>query len=406
MRSSARSICLVTSTARCGTRYARTSRSTRPSRSPLPRKVYLDWLRGVAVVIMVAAHVTDAWTRQEDRGRMLYMYVVFIAGLAAPLFLFLAGLTLSMAASSRASKVGHAAAASMARWRGLQIFGLAFLFRLQSQLLGWGAFINFLKVDILNVMGVTMIAAAIIWGLSQDRTVRIVMFAIATIVVAMSTPLVREAGMLAGLPDAIESYIRPLPGRTNFALFPWSGFLLGGAIAGELVFAARTDRDERRLQVSLLAAGIIGIVAGYAASFRPSIYPVANFWTSSPTFFFVRLGICTAMLPAAKAIDALHGFARRNFAQYFSKHYFSEPDVPGRVITTLGRSSLFVYWIHVEMAYGGLSRPLKHALPLEISLLGWVALCALLYAIVRWKDRKMQSVTLTGPYRVLAPILK
>ena len=38
------------------------------------------------------------------------------------------------------------------------MFALAFLFRLQSQLLGWGAFINFLKVDILNVMGIAMIA--------------------------------------------------------------------------------------------------------------------------------------------------------------------------------------------------------------------------------------------------------
>jgi uncharacterized membrane protein len=353
------------------------------------------------VIIMVGAHVTDAWTRQEDRGRMLYMYVVFIAGLAAPLFLFLAGLTLSMAASARASKVGHAAAASLARWRGLQIFGLAFLFRLQSQLLGWGAFINFLKVDILNVMGVTMIVAAIVWGLSQDRTIRIVMFAIATIVVAMATPLVREAGVLAALPDAIEAYLRPLPGRTNFALFPWSAFLFGGAIAGELVYAARSDAQERRLQAGLLCAGVFGIAAGYAASFRPSIYPVANFWTSSPTFLFLRLGICTVMLPVAQAIETFHGFARRNYSTYFS-----EPDVPGRVITTLGRSSLFVYWIHVEMAYGALSRPLKRALPLEIALLGWLALCALLYAIVRWKDRKMQRAQLTGPFRIFAPILR
>jgi uncharacterized membrane protein len=353
------------------------------------------------VIVMVTAHVTDAWTRQEDRSRMLYMYVVFIAGLAAPLFLFLAGLTLSMAASSRASKVGHAAAASMARKRGLQVFGLAFLFRLQSQLLGWGAFVNFLKVDILNVMGVTMMAAAIIWGLSQNRTTRIVMFALATMVVAMSTPLVREAGILAQLPDAVEAYIRPLQGRTNFALFPWSAFLLGGAIAGELVYAARTDAQERRLHLSLLAAGIFGIAAGYAASFRPSIYPVANFWTSSPTFFFLRLGICTAMLPIAKATDTVHAFARRTLPAYFA-----EPDVPGRVIATLGRSSLFVYWIHVEMAYGGLSKPLKRALPLELSLVATVALCAVLYAIVRWKDRKMQHAKLTGPFRIFAPVLK
>src|SRR4029079_12450808 len=104
-----------------------------------------------------------------------------------------------------------------------------------------------------------------------------------------------------------------------------------------------------------------------------------------------RLGICTAMVPIARAIDALHQFARRNFS-----NVFSEPDVPGRVIATLGRSSLFVYWIHVEMAYGGLSKPLKRALPLELSLAATVALCALLYGITRWKNRRMQDVQLTG----------
>jgi uncharacterized membrane protein len=367
----------------------------------LARKVYLDWLRGAAVVIMVGAHVVDAWTRQEDRTRTLYMYTVFVAGLAAPLFLFLAGLTIAMAASSRALKVGHAAAASMALRRGLQVFGLAFLFRLQSQILGWGAFNNFLKVDILNVMGLAMIAAAILWGISERRWTRILIFAVATVAVAMSTPLVREAGFLAVLPDPIEAYIRPLPGRTNFALFPWTGFLLAGAIAGELVHAIRGATAERRLQAGLLVAGLGGIVAGYAASFRPSIYPVANFWTSSPTFFFIRLGICTALVPIAWHVERFHAFARQQWSRYFT-----EPDVPGRVITTLGRSSLFVYWIHVEMAYGGLAKPIKRTLPLELSLVATVALCALLYAIVKWKDRKMKDVTLTGAFRILAPVLK
>ena len=298
---------------------------------------------------MVGAHVTDAWTRQEDRDRTLYMVTVFVAGLAAPLFMFLAGLTLSMAASARASKVGHAAAA---RWRecvACRCSRWRFSSACNRSCLGWGAFINFLKVDILNVMGVTMIAAALMWSLSSNRTIRILLFAIATVAVTMTTPLIREAAVLAMLPDAIEAYIRPLPGRTNFALFPWAGFLLAGAIAGELIYAAQSERQERRLLRGLLIAGLFGIVGGYAASFRPSIYPVANFWTSSPTFFFLRLGICTALLPIARGIDAFHAFARRRLASYFS-----EPDVPGRVMTTLGKSSLFVYWIHVEMAYGGL----------------------------------------------------
>jgi hypothetical protein len=76
------------------------------------------------------------------------------------------------------------------------------------------------------------------------------------------------------------------------------------------------------------------------------------------------------------------------------------------VITTLGRSSLFVYWIHVEMAYGGLAKPIKRALPLEVSLVATIALLAVLYAIVKWKDRKMKDVELTGPFRILAPVLR
>jgi uncharacterized membrane protein len=357
-------------------------------------------MRGVAVIIMVLAHVNDAWTRDADRQSGLYMQTVFVAGLAAPLFLFLAGLSLSMAASMRAARIGHAAAASLALTRGAQVFALAFLFRLQSQLLGWGALSNLLKVDILNVMGLAMMAAALLWRVSASRAARMWLFAAAATAVTMGTPLIREAGLLSGLPDPIEAYIRPLPGRSNFALFPWAGFLLAGAIAGEAIHAARTRSQELRLQWSLLAAGAAGLGLGYAASFQPSIYPVANFWTSSPTFFFIRLGICTVMVPISRAVDSFHVFMRTSYPGTFSM------DTPGRVAATLGRSSLFVYWIHVEMVYGALSRPFRRELPIEASLIGTALLCGLLYAIVRRKDRLMSGVTLAGPLRVFAPVLK
>lgn len=349
---------------------------------------------------MVMAHVNDAWTRDADRQGPFYMQTVFVAGLAAPLFLFLAGLTVTMAASARSVAVGRVGAANLAFKRGAQVFALAFLFRLQSQLLGWGALSNFLKVDILNVMGLAMMAAALLWRGSGSRTVRVVLFAVATTVVTMSTPLVREAGVLAALPDPIEAYIRPLPGRSTFALFPWAGFLLAGAIAGELIDAARSRSQELWLQAGLAVSGLAGIAIAYAASFQPSIYPVANFWTSSPTFFFIRLGICTAMVPVASAVDAFHGAVRARFPRAFS------PDTPGRVIATLGRSSLFVYWIHVEMVYGLLGRPVRRQLPIEASLIGTALLCGLLYLIVRWKDRVMTGVKLTGPVRIFAPVLR
>jgi len=341
---------------------------------------------------MVEAHVVDAWTREADRHGTPYMYAVFLAGLAAPLFLFLAGVALAMSASTRSATAGVTVAAAATRLRGWHVFALAFLFRLQSQLLGWGALINFLKVDILNVMGLSMVAAGAIWGLGSTRGSRVALFAIATALVTMSTPLVREASGLALLPDPIEAYIRPLAGRSTFALFPWSAFLLAGAMVGELVVVA----TALPLQSGLFAAGLFGIVAGSWASFQPSIYPVANFWTSSPTFFFIRLGICTALVPIAWAIDK---------RPRLPESIRPLPGAPG-ILIALGRSSLFVYWIHVEMVYGILGRPLRRALPLDAALAATLMLCILLYAIVLWKNRIIERVKLPGAFKIFAPVLK
>ena len=76
------------------------------------------------------------------------------------------------------------------------------------------------------------------------------------------------------------------------------------------------------------------------------------------------------------------------------------------MITTLGRASLFVYWIHVEMVYGVIGRPLRRLLPLEASLIATAVLCLILYGIVRWRDRALQGRDLPRGLRILTPILK
>jgi len=332
------------------------------------RKPYLDAARGVAVVVMVAAHVTDAWTREADRHDDRFFMTVFVNGLGAPMFLLLAGVALAMAAESRARTIGADRAARSVHARGWQVFGLAFLFRLQAQLLGWGPLVNLLKVDILNVMGVAMIAAAWIWRLAGTRRARIAAFGVTTAVFAFLTPTVREAGGVDWLADPLEWYLRPAPSRTTFTLFPWAGFLTAGALLGELIEGARSPAQEWRLHAGLMTAAFMGIAAGYAASYLPSLYANAQFWTSSPAFFFIRLGIVTAVLAGAWFL----GLAW-------------EP------LVTLGRSSLFVYWIHVEMVYGFFSRPIRRALSLEGALAAYVLFTIFLFSLVRFKNWIVQQ---------------
>src|SRR6185436_11363355 len=101
------------------------------------RLAYIDWLRGVAILIMIGAHTFDAWTLPAERLRLWYGRIVIIAGMAAPLFLFLAGVGVALSAASQVRRGRtNADASRLVQRRGWQVFGYAFLFRLQSFILG------------------------------------------------------------------------------------------------------------------------------------------------------------------------------------------------------------------------------------------------------------------------------
>ena len=335
------------------------------------RRGYLDWLRGVAVLIMIEAHTFDSWTRLEDRSRWEYGWAMILGGFGAPVFLFLAGIALALAAGSRQRRgVDDGEVVRLALRRGWQIFGLAFLFRLQSWVISRGPARGLLKVDILNVMGLAMLAAAVAWWAGRGTRSRALIFTGATIAIAMATPLIRATPALSVLPEPIESYFRSPPGRTTFTLFPWAGFLVGGAAVGLALDAARTVAAERRAIIGLTGVGLIVALGGYAASFLPPIYRETSFWTSSPTFFFLRFGILILALPIAYAWNA--AWSGRSPLQEF------------------GVASLFVYWIHVEMVYGVLSLPLHRALTLEQVTIACAAFALGMFALVQLKARVMK----------------
>ncbi len=348
---------------------------------------WLDWLRGVAVVVMIEAHTVDAWTQIQDRHTLEFGRALIVGGMGAPLFLFLAGVAAALAAESRVRRSGDPiAAARSVRRRGWEIFGLAFLFRLQSYLLNPGATIDgLLKVDILNVMGPSIVLSAWLWQLGRARSARIGLLTLATIALAIATPLVRTWTFVAALPDPLEAYIRPLPGLTNFALFPWSAFVPAGAVAGLVVAAAWR---AGRLGMAAFGFGVAGAglsVAGYALSLQPMVYPESRFWTTSPTFFLLRVGVLTVPLGVAYAWDQRPG-----------RHGWSP-------LVELGRNSLFVYWIHVEMVYGILATPIRRALPLGQALVGTAMMCILMLFAIRLKDHVLTRLGsapgLGGPRR-------
>jgi uncharacterized membrane protein len=337
------------------------------------RRAYVDWARGIAVLLMIEAHVTDAWTRVADRQTVLYRDETILGGFAAPLFLFLAGVAVVLSATRTAERTGSRANAvdAIVR-RGLEIFILAFLFRLQAFFLSPGnRLVTVFRVDILNVMGPAIAAAGLVWAVSARAVWRVTLFAAVTTACTMLTPLIRTAAVVDRLPVWVQWYLRPAGELTVFTLFPWAGFVFAGGAVGVLLAQSRDEHAERGVYVGLVAAGAALIAIGFYTAARPSIYTSSSFWTSSPAWFAIRTGI---LMTALAAIYALSVLADRI-------------GVVLRPLERLGRHSLFIYWIHVELVYGYASWLWRHRLPLWGTAIAYLLFCLLMYRAICWRDR-------------------
>ena len=362
------------------------------------RRGYLDWMRGLAVVIMVFWHTVDAWTRPADKLTGEFWYCMLIGGFGAPIFLFLAGVSVALAAGSRLRKATAAQAASTtdaapvspwaAAWpmvkRGGWIWVLAILFRLQSDILGgrtslWQLLTldvirqNTIKVDILNVMGPAISAAAATWGLARSSAWRVAACAIGAAFFALATPAIRASTALDALPDPLEWYFRPWAGRTTFTLFPWAGFVFAGAALGVLIDRASDAVAERRLITWFGIGGLAFWGLSTLAAYGPPLFGPSDFWRSSPSFFFIRVGVMTVGIAACYLWEARPRLL--GSASAFSP------------MRQFGVTSLFIYWIHVEMAYGGLSKPIHGRLPLPWAIVAFLLFLAAMLGVSVLKSR-------------------
>jgi uncharacterized membrane protein len=353
------------------------------------RRAYIDWARGVAVLIMIEAHTVDAWTRAADRNSSLFRDATILGGFAAPMFLWLAGLAVVFAATATADRTGRRAVALEAIVRrGLVIFILAFLFRLQALIFSPGNHaVMLFRVDILNIMGPAIVVAGMAWALARSPRRRVAVFAAMAVAFSMLTPVVRASPLVDRLPLWVQWHLRPAGDMTVFTLLPWAGFLFAGAAVGAVLTAARDPRDERRANAALAVCGAALIFAGLYTATRPSIYSSSSFWTSSPTWFAIRVGILTVAL---SWLYGLEQAVRRREAMALEEQggwraaLVSSWQAP---LERLGRASLFIYWIHVELVYGYFSWLWWHGLPLWATAIAYAIFCALIYRTVAWRDR-------------------
>ncbi len=334
------------------------------------RRTYIDWLRGVAVLIMIEWHAVDAWTADTERGSREFLWLAILGGWAAPLFLFLAGLAIPMAADAQVRKGRSDADASRAlQRRGWQIFFFAHVFRVQSYLLNpYGVWHSIFKPDILNILGLGMVLVAWLWGRGRDLRARVGVLSAALLVVLVVTPYSRLWEWPTQLHPRLEAYIRPNGGFGQFPLFPWLVFMVAGALVGLWIARGRAAEQERAFHLRLAAVGAAAVAAGWIGALLPAALPTAG--VTAWSFLSARTGWMILMVAGAWL------WYQRSTASRWSP------------LVLFGQTSLFVYWVHVELAYGLLSAFLKRSLTIPESLIAYALFTLFMLWLAAWWKRR------------------
>jgi uncharacterized membrane protein len=352
--------------------------------SSASRLAYIDWMRGLACVLMFQTHCYDSWLNADARKTTFFMWSQLGGTLPAPLFLFLAGISFALVTQKLWQR--SLPAAEIARttfYRGAEIFGLALLFRVQEFMIAlpWAPASDLLRVDVLNVIGVSMMLMALVcwlvlrvWGGHRAMLAVSTAAVCAGLTIALLTPLLWTSWRPRWLPWPFESYVNGVhnlgePQPWLFPIFPWTAFAFLGLATG-LVLLSNWAKKRMAMTVSLVGVFGVFLVQGarWADSLSFHLYPVYDFWHTSPAFFLIRIGILLVILLTAYAW-CRWGLGQRGFSP----------------LIQLGQTSLLVYWVHIEFVYGRLSILRKHAMSIRQASIGLASifLAMLLLSIVR-----------------------
>jgi uncharacterized membrane protein len=173
-----------------------------------------------------------------------------------------------------------------------------------------------------------------------------------------------------------------------FPIFPWGAFAFAGLAVGFILQSPWTRAREAKVFFSLGFAGVILIELSRWLDAQPKqLYPVYDYWHTSPNFFLIRVGMLLVIL------TAVYAWCRWGPAQWgFSP------------LIQLGQASLLVYWVHIEFVYGRVSILAKHAqtmggasVGLAIIFLAMVALAYIRTHAKNWFKKGRDKIAESSP---------
>lgn len=347
----------------------------------------IDVLRAVAIAIMVIVHFTEnlsAWHGPQGSDGLLSGGFWRPTGLAAPLFTFVAGVSLRLWIRGREQRGDTDEAITKAAVRrGLFLVGIGFAFNvlvwLPEDVFNW---------DVLTFIGASLVLLAACRGAPDG-----VALLAATVVIVVS-PALRE---MADYPAYwTEGYFDPDLTLGDVALgflcvgyfpvFPWIAYPLAGFAAASAIFPAdgrAASPWPARTGFALLSLAGASMLARSSGS-APSDGVRLLGWTMFPAsteYVFATLGTVLLLLPLA------HRLVDRSAVEAW----------PVRVARTFSRHSLTLYvvhhvvhvwplWIWGAATHDDVTVHWQRAMPAPVALVLAMAFLVAAYPVLRWMD--------------------
>lgn len=322
------------------------------------------------MVAMVLGHTLDALLSPEMRAHEWVQGYWKLRGITAPLFLLVAGFAVVAALGTSKESAGQSFG-RRAR-RALLLLFLGYLVHWPgwdtAHALGWGEELRSLvfAFDALQCIGVSLLVGAAVLVLARGTWTRAVVLAVLAVGIPLASTWMWSA--TTGAPVELRQAVG-MPG-SRFPLFPWAGFFFAGALAAHLLRALRAGWPQGLVLVAF-GGGLMLVLQRLTSDWSPT----------------------SAWLVAWRVGQGLLVLGAVNLA----------PQVLSRLLAPLGRSSLWVYVLHLPVVYGwagtaGLAGRVGPTLGLLPALGVGLVLLAVCYAIARvgkWirGERRTQATT-------------
>lgn len=306
-----------------------------------PRIHLLDFIRLVAILLMIHGHTLDAFANPAamDLDSFHWQTWVHLRGLTAPLFLMVSGAASVL--GIRYEPDGRIARALLKRrfTMGLIVIAIGYLMVFPANRIADLRWVSqdiwqgFLRVNILQLNGVTLLLLTTLLAFTRSvRRYAAWSLGVGFLVLALA-PMAYAIDWFRWLPEGLAAYLSFQHGSL-FPLFPASAYMFLGVGLGAVLLETPEERRVRVFRLTCLTASGALMLLSMAVERVPlSLLPAHDLYKVGHAYTLLRVGF-------ALLIFALLAWVA---------------DIQPRLAAAwapLGRRSLFLYVAHLVLIYG------------------------------------------------------